>query len=315
MTPPPSFPPSRALSPGAQRRIGRKLHRQKKGSHSDALELPERLRDDDEPSPDDQPQAQGPPMFVNMNQSIFGLIAAAGSRIDFNDRFDEESSSSEVGSGDEEPKDGSNSNDEQPSLAKTTYFSRSSSKGEKDKSHRRRISGHKLLKSLPTLPKLKAKSKSAPDKLPAHTEESDSQSSEHSPEQSATPVIQLTRAKTERLPVMSRMLEAQAEMSSRPSFDIDSRTTELAKGSLDNEVSALAHRLMQIFEFDEPEQVVEGEDFPFPSFCFTYPSYEQAKTNDVQNTRVGFYRVYYSKVTSTSPPSTFASMPTSQRKQ
>ena len=140
-------------------------------------------------------------MFVNMNQSIFGLIAAAGSRIDFNDRFDEESSSSEVGSGDEEPKDGSNSNDEQPSLAKTTYFSRSSSKGEKDKSHRRRISGHKLLKSLPTLPKLKAKSKSAPDKLPAHTEESDSQSSEHSPEQSATPVIQLTRAKTERLPV------------------------------------------------------------------------------------------------------------------
>ena len=58
-------------------------------------------------------------------------------------------------------------------------------------------------------------------------------------------------------PVMSRMLEARAEVSSRPSFDVERRSTEMESLSNDGNSTPLAKRLMEIFQFEEPEQVIE----------------------------------------------------------
>jgi sterol 3beta-glucosyltransferase len=57
---------------------------------------------------------------------------------------------------------------------------------------------------------------------------------------------------------MSRMLEAKAEMASRPSFDIERFSGEHSRPGVGGDSSLLAQRLMEIFEFDEPEKVIEG---------------------------------------------------------
>lgn len=60
---------------------------------------------------------------------------------------------------------------------------------------------------------------------------------------------------------MSQMLEAQAELSSRPSFDVPRRSEEPGKLETLEEggSSSLAIRLKEIFEFDNPEEVIEGQ--------------------------------------------------------
>lgn len=238
-------PPSRGASPGTRRRVSKKL---KKKRHDDSLDLPERLRDSDEEeeaeSSDVMSDDQGPPFMMNMNQSIFGLIAGAANKIDFHDRFGDSSSDEE----------GDNSLESKAENLSQTTVLQPTTKGKKSSSHRRRISGHKLLKSLPALPKLKSKSKSAPSKLDSKTDDEPSDSIEIP----SPPAIKLTRSQTSRLPpVMSRMLEARAEITSRPSFDLDGLE---GRSSLDSGVSPLERRLMEIFEFDEPEEVLD--EFP-----------------------------------------------------
>lgn len=240
--------PSRGASPGARRRVSKKL---KKKRHDDSLNIPERLRDSDDEeeadSSDVMSDDQGPPFMMNMNQSIFGLIAGAAQKIDFNERFGDSSS-------DEEGDDSHEGKTED--LAQTTILQPPGPKKTEKKSgsHRRRISGHKLLKSLPALPRLKSKSKSAPSKLSPKSDDEPSDSVELPP----APAIKLTRSQTGRLPpVMSRMLEARAEVSSRPSFDLDGLEK---RTSLESGTSPLERRLMEIFEFDEPEEVLE--EFP-----------------------------------------------------
>ncbi|KFH45681.1 Sterol 3-beta-glucosyltransferase-like protein [Hapsidospora chrysogenum ATCC 11550] len=257
MTPPPSSSPSRAASPGTHRRASRKLQKRR---HEDSIELPDRLRDSDDSSDEDEASSQGPPLFMNMNQSIFGLIAAAGSKIDFNERFDE-GSSDEDGSGTH--KKLGMDEDRRPDVVSQTTVLQTRTKTKK--SHRRALSGHKLLKSLPALPRLKHKSKSSPSKLPPQTQKTDDGGEADDKDVgafpgtsglSSPPAIQLTRETTARLPpVMSRMLEARAEMSARPSFDLDG--ARASSSNLGSDASLLAIRLMEIFEFEEPEQVIE----------------------------------------------------------
>ena len=63
-----------------------------------------------------------------------------------------------------------------------------------------------------------------------------------------------------RSPIMSRMLEAKAELSMRPSFDTprqsddNTGTNEIG----DAGTSSLARRLKEIFEFEKAEDVIEG---------------------------------------------------------
>jgi sterol 3beta-glucosyltransferase len=132
----------------------------------------------------------------------------------------------------------------------------------KDKVHRRRkLSEHKLLRSLPALPKLRSRHKSQPSTLPTPTEAADEADDEAGDAGlSPAPVLTLTRQDTQdRLaPVMSRMLEAKADLSSRPSFDLDRLSSDVSRSSDGDEVSALSKKLKEIFEFDEFEQVIEG---------------------------------------------------------
>jgi len=59
---------------------------------------------------------------------------------------------------------------------------------------------------------------------------------------------------------MSRMLEAKAELSMRPSFDLNRLSADLrdTDDNEENTASSLAKRLKEIFEFEKAEGVIEG---------------------------------------------------------
>ncbi|KAJ0165076.1 Sterol 3-beta-glucosyltransferase [Colletotrichum tanaceti] len=287
-----------------KRRVGKKLQKKRhEPNTTPAMELPERLKHGDDSRDEDLLPTQGPPMFMNMNQSIFGLIAAAGSRVDFHDRFessDEESAAAADDDDDERHPDQAAAdkahglglghflhrkqrrhNNDESDISKTTVLKKdSSSKSEK---HRRKISGSKLLRSLPALPRLpRHKSKKDKSKLGQQQQEMES-SSHRSPSDAsgAFSTQQTVSIKEENegeeeeeeeedddddddggyrlAPVMSRMLEAKAEMSARPSFDVDRRSADQLtySDSAESNATALARRLQDIFEFDHPEVVIE----------------------------------------------------------
>ncbi|CAM1503579.1 Fc.00g011700.m01.CDS01 [Cosmosporella sp. VM-42] len=252
MTPRPdlshSHPRPSAGDDDVKRRVGKKLQKKRRDEPASTMELPERLKDSDDSDSDDVVPTQGPPMFMNMNQSIFGLIAAASSRVDFNDRFDGSSSDEEEG---HRTKERDVRGDD---LAQTSVL-KVAGKGKREGHHRRKLSDHKLLRSLPMLPKLRSRSKRQASRLSAQTEEVE-ESSENSGI-STPPALTLTRHDSRLAPVMSRMLEAKAEMTSRPSFDLDRLSSDVSRSSDDVELPPLAKKLMEIFEFDEPEQVIE----------------------------------------------------------
>nr|C4B4E5.1 RecName: Full=Sterol 3-beta-glucosyltransferase; AltName: Full=Autophagy-related protein 26 [Colletotrichum lagenaria]BAH60889.1 autophagy-related protein 26 [Colletotrichum lagenaria] len=256
-----------------KKRVGKKLQKKRHEPTTPAVELPERLKEGDDAGEEDLVPTQGPPMFMNMNQSIFGLIAAAGSRVDFHDRFE----SSDDESADEGPQrdsaDRSHSSSthglflhrkqrrrDESDVAKTTVLNKDPYGSGKPEKHKRKISGHKLLRSLPALPRLpRHKSKKESSKLEPPSEEA-SDGSGFAQSQPVDEAEDDEDDKDHRLaPVMSRMLEAKAEMSARPSFDVERFSSDQLtySESADSNDTALARRLQDIFEFDQPEAVIE----------------------------------------------------------
>lgn len=285
-----------------QRRVSRKLQKKRRDDPSAAtLDLPEPLKHsdtDDEDSPNDPASQRGRAMSVNMNQSIFGLIAAAGSRVDFNTRFDD-------GSSDEEDSEHSKPSAGSQDLSQTIILPPQ----DKDtrRGHKKKLSsGHRLLKSLSTLPKRKSKKRET-SRLSAPLMESSDDARDST--ELSTPAIALENQDNRLAPVMSRMLQARAEVASRPSFDLERRSSDLAATDDSDESSALAKRLMEIFEFDEPEQVIEGT-----IQLIFFPVLTTLLMSRLQSTHAGYYKVCSFRVFSTSRPSIFASTPISPRK-
>ena len=272
---------------GSRRRGPRKLRRKTPGLSSSTPDLPEPLLDSDDSADDGHAEVIPTPMSVNMNQSIFGLIAAAGSRVDFNTRFDGNSSDEEDGS-----KESSSS---PPSTSQTTVLRPDTKK------HKKSLSKHRLLKSIATLPRLKPKSKHESSRLsqPEPSADKPSQSGDANETQtSSSPGAEASPAR--RPSVMSRMLQARAEMSSRPSFDMERRSADLRRSEDENdETTPLARRLMEIFGFSEPEQVIQGE-------CLYLMHRQLANTR--QNTPAGYCKVSFCRVSCTSPQDIFAFM-------
>ncbi|KAI1478481.1 glycosyltransferase family 1 protein [Daldinia eschscholtzii] len=244
-------------------RVVKKIHKKRRDDHQPTMELPERLKDHgDDVDEDVLLPNQGAQMFMNMNQSIFGLIAAAGSNVDFNDRFEGQSSDEDE---EVERTERQRQGKEQEQLAQTTVLKKGYSGREKSDKQRRRLSGQ-LLRSLPQLPRLATRSKfKQPKTSGLHPSDS---SAEGEGDGSGPPTLNSRRptfdtpTKTERdgrlAPVMSRMLEAREEMSSRPSFDIERLSGDHRRGDGDEAgPSLLARQLKRIFEFDEPEEVIE----------------------------------------------------------
>lgn len=223
----------------------RKLRKKTPALASSTPDLPGPLQDSDDTEDDGHAEVMPTPMSVNMNQSIFGLIAAAGSRVDFHTRFDGNSSDEE---------DGSKGSPSGPSnLSQTTVLRPDTKK------HKKSLSKHRLLKSIATLPRLKSKSKQEPSRLSQLDLSTDEPSqSGDTGETQASPSTAVETRPARRPSVMSRMLQARAEMSSRPSFDIERRSADLGRSEDDDEATPLARRLMEIFGFSEPEQVIEG---------------------------------------------------------
>ena len=241
-SPPPGEKSKARLTP-------RKLFKHRPKASTSSVDMPERLKYGDDAGEEEiTANSEGPTMYMDMNQSIFGLIAAAGSRVDFTDRFQLPSSDEEGGGGDSE---------EEEHVARTTIFRRhaKSPKGSDKGGHRRKLSDHKLLRSLPALPRL-AKSKLRREhrsKSPAGPNDEKSDVDDDT-EESVDAAVDDKRL----APVMSRMLEARAEMAARPSFDLDRISGDIGLEADEDEVSPLAKKLKEIFEFDEPEEVIEG---------------------------------------------------------
>lgn len=288
--PPPISPLAKPSSPVATpesqtaRRVARKLQKKRRdGEHTPTMELPECLRKNDDNVDDDEevlrPQGYGGGMFMNMNQSIFGLIAAAGSQADFTDRFEGQSSDDDDDEGGShhmamtiagprglQPK---RSETLAPHLAQTTVLRKHVASNNKvEGRHRRKISESRLLRSVPGLSRLsdKVKSSKSPRTKPLAEEgtmpASDDATELSSPPSDLAPSIEITRTESRTTaPVMSRMLEARAEMASRPSFDLDRLSGEHSRGADSGETgpTELAKRLRAIFEFDSPEEVIEGK--------------------------------------------------------
>lgn len=230
-------------------------------------ELPEPLQGSDDDTSENVGFAQTSPMAVNMNQSIFGLIAAAGSRVDFNTRFDDGSSDEDDGEGEGEGGSLNPLSSRHRDLSQTAILG-SFPANDKRLGHKKKLSGHRLLKSFASLPRRKSGKGSG--KVWEPTEEVDEPSESSEAPSPKKPSQQLDEEEDLRVaPVMSRMLEAQAEMASRSSFDIDIERDSSGPDRTDGEeereeegeashVTALARKLMEIFDFDEPEHVIEG---------------------------------------------------------
>jgi len=221
-----------------KKRIGRKLTKRRREGHQVTMEIPERFRDGDDADEDcTAPKGQN---GVYMNQSVFGMIAAAGSQVDFNARFDG------VSSEDEEMPGDNSSREESADMGNKPRPEQASAPSKTEK-HGRKFSENKIIRSLPHLGRRGSKSTKSPQRtaLPAAPE---------------SPSIEVTPTMARGPPVMSQMLEAQAELSSRPSSELPRRSETLDKLDTVGESgsSNLAIRLMEIFEFDKPEEVIEG---------------------------------------------------------
>ncbi|KAF4628027.1 hypothetical protein G7Y89_g10127 [Cudoniella acicularis] len=238
-----SEPPRLTMAPEGdlKKRVVRKLTKRRKEGHQVTMDIPAKFQDGED-ADEDFAHLHGGNAY--MNQSVFGMIAAAGSQVDFNARFNEESSGEE----DESTEPSSQSSELQ---VDKTRPGKTNDKPEKaEKQHRRKFSENRLLRSLPRLTS-RSKSRASPKSPASPVPES--------PSESAAPAIQLSRIASKDAPVMSRMLEAKAELSMRPSFDIprlsDDRLVTEDNGG--QGPSILAKRLMQIFNFEKAEDVIE----------------------------------------------------------
>jgi sterol 3beta-glucosyltransferase len=218
-----------------KKRVARKLTKKRKEGHQVTMEIPEKFKDGDD-ADEDCTAPKGQNMY--MNQSVFGMIAAAGSQVDFNARFEGQSSDDEDAQGE------ASSRDESAETVKAGTEP-GAARAKIDK-HRRKFSEHKLLKSLPHLSMKGLKPKSISPKAV-------------SPGAAESPSIEVTPSSSRGRPVMSRMLEAQAEMSSRPSFELSRQNSDIMGTSAELGTSSLAVRLKEIFEFESPEEVIEGQ--------------------------------------------------------
>ncbi|KAF2457596.1 UDP-glucose:sterol glycosyltransferase [Lineolata rhizophorae] len=217
------------------------------------MDLPERLRHGDDA--DDDVTAPKGRNARYMNQSIFSMITKAGSQAGLQTRFDEASSDDDDAESDENSDDDDDDDDAmsvtaQPSSAAAAAKSSNKSKSAIFLKHRRHISESKLLKSLPKLKIKSSKERKGPGK---GAEESPSQSSGRR-SSSSDAAREQTRNDA---PVMSRMLKARAELEGSFSDDEGRGVRQQHPTAPRGKASvSLAQRLMEIFGFEEPEEVI-----------------------------------------------------------
>lgn len=280
-----------------KRRVGRKLTKKRKLQRAPTVEIPQRFQDGDDANEDvAAPHGQ---QAQYMNQSVFSMIAAAGSKVDFHSRFDEESSDSD-GESRQQPADAPTTDREVVEEAPekhTEYVPQRTVSTANSEKHRRKLSDHRLLRSLPKLHLRTNKEKNlmyTSAFLPSTDVNSASVHSDNTTPRDA--------------PVMSRMLEAEAQAHLHSSTSLLDRPNDMAAILEDHEGDAsptsLAVRLMEIFGYDKPEEVISGRVFR-PILGTLLDEY--------QSIRVGSFRAFFCRAICTSLSNTYAFTPTFQR--
>ncbi len=232
---------------GLQEKVGRKLTKRRKPLRASSVQYPERLKEGED-AQEDVTAAKGKPAHY-MNQSVFSMIAAAGSKTDFHARFEGESSDSEE---DQESSTLPPTVEEQSNaLQEEQEAKQQEAAVARDRSGRQEAisAARKGSRLLPKLKLMTAKEKNYMSQsvlLPP----SEWSSLRESPK-GVTP---------RDAPVMSKMLEAQAEMAPSAS-SVETKTkasTESKAMDSEGRSVSLATRLMEIFAFDRPEEVISG---------------------------------------------------------
>ena len=215
-----------------------------------SVQYPERLREGDD-TQEDAAAVDGRPAQY-MNQSVFSMIAAAGSKADFHSRFDEGSSESDEEQGTSKPCHSVNDLD-------STTSPSSRYNGVHEEPIRRASSGkHKKKaeesKGFHALPKLN---------LRAINEKHDS-SHNHTlplPGDCSTSQSSPDKVTPRDAPLMSKMLEAQGAMSPSDLLSEKGKQDVADSEGADIETSptTLVLRLKEIFGFEKAEEVIAGE--------------------------------------------------------
>lgn len=231
-------------TPPPKKATGRKLQkRNPKLGRLPSAHIPTRLRLGEDAQEDVTAPNRGPNNPAQyMHQSVFSMIAAAGSRTDFNARFDE-SSDSEDEAGEEEQ--GGAGFAEQSNIA-TQTVTPEAGKPSSDKKMKR-LSG-KFVQSLPRLsarPLTKKPKESALHSSPSPQSDSTSKSRRSHPRDA---------------PMLSRILTAEAEFqeNAEAAGEMVSSPDGLSTRSRAESTpqTLLATRLMEIFGFEKPEKLV-----------------------------------------------------------
>ena len=260
--------------------LGRKLTKRPKAApRSASMEIPDRFRDGDDANEDVCAPKDKSAQY--MGQSVFAMMAAAGSTTDFRSRFDDGSSSGSDNEGDDEKEqeEGKNGDDgdEQKARKQLGRGGRKKSAAEKagaddDKSEdadqdkkrqrrkpqRKKLSERKLLKSLPRL-------RTSSWRGRARAQENEGAASSAIPKDSRSSSSDGDEEEGEGglrndAPMLSRVLQAQATLgasrspSSGPEAADDSKS--IARSI---KPASLAQRLKDIFDFDDLEDVISGQ--------------------------------------------------------
>ena len=220
-------------------RTRRKLKRRNPPISVSSVQYPEKLKEGDDAHEDVTAHEGNPAQY--MNQSVFSMIAAAGSKVDFNARFEEESSESE----DDTKVHSSLKEMGHPVQSRPDHSDSQST------SHSPGMSPHTKARNprLPTLPRLNLRT----------TQERDYMSQSTILPRTPTPLTGEADIKglTPRdAPLLTQMLKAQAkERSPGQGHGLDTSATDPV---FVDASTSLVLRLKDIFGFETAEDVISG---------------------------------------------------------
>ncbi|KAF1985802.1 glycosyltransferase family 1 protein [Aulographum hederae CBS 113979] len=228
-----------ASEDGLRERLGRKLTKQRAGGRRISMDLPDRFQDGDDAEEDVTAPKTGKGIYGQ--QSLFSLIAAAGSSTNVLSKLNES---------DEESDD----DEKSPTITQSMV-----SPGQPAQSAR--ISKGKLSKGslLQSLPKLRLRSSKEKSESPEIDPMSSSQILPPRPPQTeqALSTVSPEPPPSRDAPVLSRMIKARAEMEGMDVADANTKVEEASEETKDEKShEKLALTLMDIFGFEEPETVI-----------------------------------------------------------
>ncbi|KAI9680744.1 MAG: Sterol 3-beta-glucosyltransferase [Caeruleum heppii] len=216
-------------------RSTRKLLKKNRSRHRSSTDIPEKFKDGEDANEDVAAPRAGP-AAPHLNQSVFSMIAAAGSRTDFNARFDDSSSD-----GDDED-EGDQDLDPITGVPAARGQELSSEPLKTANKFRKRRNDHKLLKSLP--------------KLSFKGRDREQRDAESQTNLRASGSISQDRLSSSS-PAKTRDHDVQKDaQSGRPSSELGFAAQVTDDEEQGVATTGLAGRLMDIFNFTEPEEVV-----------------------------------------------------------